>query len=86
MRRSAALKYSGRTRVVRLPREPGLVGAALVEGGHIGIEPGDDLDDVEALRAAVGGEGLEIVGPFEPLRQGPSTRCRPARRTGVPSA
>ena len=56
-------------RVIRLPRKAGFVAAALVEGRHVGIQPGHDLHDVESLLAPVGGERLKFIRPNDPLAQ-----------------
>ena len=55
--------------VVAIPRVAGFVGAALVEGLHVGIEAGHDLHHGETLLQAIGSEGLEAVGPAETLAQ-----------------
>jgi len=36
---------------------------------HVRIQPRNDLDHVEALGLAIGGELLELVRPMEPLAQ-----------------
>jgi hypothetical protein len=55
--------------VIFLPRKTLLVGAALIEGRHVGVEAGDDLDDVEAFGLAVLREGLELIGKMKAFGQ-----------------
>ena len=71
---------------IRFPGKARFVRAAGIEGLHIRVQPGHDLHDGETLLHSIGGQRLEAVRPAQPLRTGPSTRCRLARRNGVPSA
>ena len=56
-------------REVLVPRESGLVGGARFEAQHIGIQSGDDLDDVEAFFDAIQRERLEVTGPVQALAE-----------------
>ena len=55
--------------VVLFPREARLVGPSRVEGRHVGVQPGDDLDHVEAFGLPIGGKLLKLRGPMEPLAE-----------------
>ena len=50
--------------VVFLPRKPRLIRAPRVERGHVGIKSRHDLNDVEPFLFSIGGQRLEIIGPF----------------------
>ena len=70
--------------VLGLPREALLVGPARIEGRHVGIEAGDDLDDGEAFFRPVRGEALDIGRPVQPVAEShPPGVAEPEKRRAV---
>jgi hypothetical protein len=71
-------------RVELFPRLPGVAQPAFVEGRHVRIKPGDDLDDGEALVAPVGAELLKLLRPLKPLHQAhPPRITKPEERRAI---
>jgi hypothetical protein len=54
---------------VAIPWEPSLIGSALIEGFHIGIEAGHNLHNCESLLDSICRERFKAVGPTEPFAQ-----------------
>ena len=52
-----------------VPGKSGFISAAGIEGGHIGVKAGDDLNHGEAFGGAVGGEFLKVDRPLESLTE-----------------
>src|SRR6185295_1045620 len=51
--------------VIFLPRIPGFVGAAWIEGRHVGIQPGHNLNHRKTFAHAIRGERSNVRRPAE---------------------
>ena len=70
--------------VVGFPGEAGLVGAARVEGRHVRIQAGDDLNHGKALGTPVVGQLLKLVRPVQPVTEPhPPRVAEPEERRAV---
>src|SRR5579859_1966957 len=53
--------------VICFPRITGFIGAPWVERWHVGIKPGDDLDDIEPFLLSISRERTKFVRPTQAM-------------------
>ena len=79
------------TGIILLPGEACFIGPARIEGRHVGVQSGHDLNHTEALGLTVGSQLPEFLWPMEPLAKSHPPRIpqpeerRPIQVLKVPS-